>query len=201
MAKMDVGIDTKDLEATLKRFEDRLDKVLNKSGILGNVNLEATLKAYQIQAENSAKLHHERLERIALEQTSWEKKHQMRAAERRHRQMGEMIMRTMSGGGVGALIGGAEIGGAGALGLGKRIGGAMKSRLGATATGKGLRFAMGDEGAIDKSAVTDDPKGRDRSNKVAKALERPLGRAFTKALKAANKAGQGLQKHSAGIGA
>ena len=88
MAKMDVGIDTKDLEATLKRFEDRLDKVLNKSGILGNVNLEATLKAYQIQAENSAKLHHERLERIALEQTSWEKKHQMRAAERRHRQMG-----------------------------------------------------------------------------------------------------------------
>ena len=125
----------------------------------------------------------------------------MRAAERRHRQMGEMIMRTMSGGGVGALIGGAEIGGAGALGLGKRIGGAMKSRLGATATGKGLRFAMGDEGAIDKSAVTDDPKGRDRSNKVAKALERPLGRAFTKALKAANKAGQGLQKHSAGIGA
>lgn len=196
-----IAIDSKELDATFKRFEDRLDKVLNKSGILGNINLEATLTAYQKQAENSAKLHHERIQKIELEQVNWERKHQSRVAERQKRQLGEMIMRTMSGGGAGTVIGGAQLAGGAGISGGQKFGGQLKKMLGGTSVGKGLRFAMGDEDAIDKSPVTDDPKGKDRSMRVAKALENPLGKAFTKSLKAANKAGQGLQKHSAGIGA
>jgi hypothetical protein len=199
-----IAIDPKELDATFKRFEQRLDKVLNKSGILGNINLEATLTAYQKQAENSAKLHHERMERIAREQTSWEKKHNMRVAASRQRQLNEMIMRTMSGGGAGAILGGAQVVGGAGISGGQKLGGRLKGMLGGTNAGKGLRYAMGDTGALDSAIMGGDSsaKDRDKQSKVAQFFtEHKFGKIFTKSMKAANKVGGGLQKNAAGIGA